>query len=90
MVYALSARYGRYKAQRGESFISDPEAFMADCLVHIDCDIRMKDKLESAAVIILMVLILGPMIGAAFAVSIYMGVAMLGVLILGIFRRRKT
>lgn len=50
----------------------------------------MKDKLESAAVIILMVLILGPMIGAAFSVSPYMGFAMLGVLILGIFRRNKT
>lgn len=45
--------------------------------------------MESAAVIILMVLILGPMIGAAFAVSSYMGFAMVGVLILGVFRRKK-
>ena len=49
----------------------------------------MKDKLENAAVIILMVIIFGPMIGAAFAVSPFMGFAMLFVLILGIFRRKK-
>ena len=50
----------------------------------------MKEKLDSAAVIILMVLILGPMIGAAFSVSPYMGFAMLGILIIAIFRRSKN
>jgi uncharacterized membrane protein YqhA len=50
---------------------------------------EMKEKLESAAIVILSVLILGPMIGAAFSVSPYMGFAMLGVLILAMFRRNK-